>query len=90
MHAYHSRVINWHLVNQRFLWWDILCGAYGWKPSPTKMDTIKEMTEERKSQMEVSRFLGLVPSTTFGSPMLTRDALVRAHKGKEEVEKECW
>ena len=35
-----------------------LCGAYGRKPSPTKVDAIQEMKEECISQTEVRRFLG--------------------------------
>ena len=35
-----------------------LCGAYGRKPSPAKVDAITNMREECKSQTEVRRFLG--------------------------------
>ena len=36
-----------------------MCGAYGRKPSPTKVDAIQEMKEECISQTEVRRFLGV-------------------------------
>ena len=34
-----------------------LCGAYGRKPSPSKVNAIKEMKEEYTTQTEVRRFL---------------------------------
>ena len=35
-----------------------LCGAYGRKPSPSKVNAIKDMKEECITQTEVQRFLG--------------------------------
>jgi hypothetical protein len=35
-----------------------LCGAFGHKPSPTKVDAIQAMNEECTTQTEVRRFLG--------------------------------
>ena len=35
-----------------------LCGPYGWKPSPGKVEAISVMKEEYKSVTEVRRFLG--------------------------------
>ena len=35
-----------------------LCGSYGRKPSPSKVNAIQEMKEECESQTEVRRFLG--------------------------------
>ena len=35
-----------------------LCGAYGQKPSPSKVNTINDMKEECITQTEVQRFLG--------------------------------
>ena len=35
-----------------------LCGSYGRKPTPSKVNAIQEMKEECVSQIEVRRFLG--------------------------------
>ena len=64
-----------------------LCGAYGRKPSPSRVNAIKDMKEECITQTEVRRFLGACAVLPYLDSALRscRRAIIRIAKEKKEV-----